>query len=119
MIALWAIYKNVPFQVNPAVEIFGQPLENFGLLFIPTSGHTAGDRLRLALFVLKNYFSKFPFEDDEVALRRFYPFCAAKIPPLSVLKSFLLDWYCGQSYKASIIINFESRVVLTMVGVRL
>ena len=30
MITLVAIYKNVPFQVNPAVNIFGQPLENLG-----------------------------------------------------------------------------------------
>ena len=44
LIAYWAIYKNVTFKVKPAVTSFWATVRKFGLLFIPTSGHTAGPK---------------------------------------------------------------------------
>ena len=40
-IAFRAIYENVNFYVKPAVASFWATVGKFGLLFIPTSAHTA------------------------------------------------------------------------------
>ena len=39
-IPFWAIYNNVTFQGMPAVASFWGTIGKFGLLFIPSSGHT-------------------------------------------------------------------------------
>ena len=53
MAIIWAILKNVTFRVKTdGPHFFGQHFENFGLLFIPTSGHTGLVMYLLRLAVL-------------------------------------------------------------------